>query len=116
VNVQEPLEPVDVKEQVADPPPLRVAVNVTEAFATRDERENVGVSSEVLLSVLLVPRSEAASRSGVPGAPKGVTETAVEAVESPALFTAFRVIEYVVPLVSPGIVIGDVASAGFKAV
>ena len=76
----------------------------------------MGVSSEVLLSVLLVPRSEAASRSGVPGAPKGVTETAVEAVESPALFTAFRVIEYVVPFVSPGIVIGDVASAGFKAV
>ena len=83
MNVQEPLEPVEMNEQVADPPPLRVAVNVTAAFAARDERENVGVSSEVLLSALLVPKSEPASRSGVSGAAKGVTENAVEGLENP---------------------------------
>lgn len=93
MNVQEPLEPVEVKEQVADPPPLRVAVNVTAAFAARDESENVGVSSEVLLSVLLVPRSEVASRSGVPGAAIGVTETAEDANEFPVEFLAFNLIE-----------------------
>ena len=96
VNVQEPLEPVEVKEQVEVPPPLRVAVNVTAAFAARDERENVGVSSEVLLSVLLVPRSEAASRSGVPGAANGVTDTVDDGLEMdppPVLYKALIVIE-----------------------
>ena len=88
MNVQEPLEPVEVNEQVADPPPLRVAVNVTAAFATRDERENVGVSSDVLLSEGLVPRSEAASRSRVSGAAKGVTETVVDGLDDPPPFVA----------------------------
>ena len=85
MNVQEPLEPVEVKEQVEVPPPLRVAVNVTAAFATRDVIENVGVSSDVLLSALLVPKSEPASRSGVSGAAKGVTENAVEGLENPVV-------------------------------
>ena len=67
--------------QVTGEPDAGVAVSVTTAPETRDETVKVGVSSEVLLSVLLVPRSEAASRSGVPGAANGVTETAAEEFE-----------------------------------
>ena len=69
--------------QVTGEPDAGVAVRVTTAPETREETLNVGVSSDVLLSALLVPKSEPASRSGVPGAAKGVTENAVEGLENP---------------------------------
>ena len=79
--MQDPLVPVEVNEQVTAFPELGVAATVTLAPEIRDERVNVGVSSEVLLSVLLVPRSEAASRSGVPGVPGLIKIVFVDAAE-----------------------------------
>ena len=79
--MQDPLVPVEVNEQVTGLPEAGVAVKVTLAPDKRDERENVGVSSEVLLSVLLVPRSEAASRSGVPGVAGLIEIVFVDAAE-----------------------------------
>ena len=79
--MQDPLVPVEVNEQVTGLPEAGVAVKVTLAPDTMDDRENVGVSSEVLLSVLLVPRSEAASRSGVPGVPGLIEIVFVDAAE-----------------------------------
>ena len=94
-----------------------VAVKVTVApFNNPDPMAIVGVSSAVLLSVELLPRSEVLARSGVPGAPNGVTLTELEATESPALLTAFIVTEYVVPFVKPEIVKGDVVDDGLSAV
>ena len=94
-----------------------VAVMVTVAPTSNpDPIFIVGVSSAVFLSVELLPRSEAESRVGVPGAPNGVTLTELEAPESPALFTAFIVTEYGVPFVKPEIVKGDVDDGGLSAV
>ena len=67
--------------QVTALPEAGVAVTVTLAPDKMDGTENVGVSSEVLLSVLLVPRSEAASRSGVPGVPGLIEIVLVDAAE-----------------------------------
>jgi len=52
----------------------------------------------------------------VGAAAKGVTLTAADAEESPAELRAFKYTVYAVPPVRPGIVIGDVASAGLSAV
>ena len=78
--MQDPLVPVEVNEQVTGLPEAGVAVKVTLAPDKRDERENVGVSSEVLLS-LFVPRSEAVSRSGVPGVAGLIEIVLVDAAE-----------------------------------
>ena len=67
--------------QVTALPEAGVAVTVTLAPDKMDGTENVGVSSEVLLSVLLVPRSEAVSRSGVPGVAGLIEIVFVDAVE-----------------------------------
>ena len=109
---------VAVKVHVTGSPDPGVAVMVTVApISNPDPMFIVGVSSAVLLSVELLPRSEAVARSGVPGAPNGVTLTELEATESPALFTAFIVTEeYVVPFVKPEIVKGDVVDDGLSAV
>jgi hypothetical protein len=53
---------------------------------------------------------------GAVAAAEGVTETEDEAADEPAELIALRVIEYVVPLVRPGIVRGQLASTGLKAV
>ena len=79
--MQDPLVPVEINEQVTGLPEPGIAVKVTLAPDTMDDRENVGVSSEVLLSVLLVPRSEAASRSGVPGVAGLIEIVLVDAAE-----------------------------------
>jgi hypothetical protein len=108
---------VAVKVHVTGLPDPGVAVMVTVAPTSNpDPIFIVGVSSAVLLSVELLPRSEAVSRSGIPGAPNGVTITKLEATESPALFTAFIVTEYGVPFVKPEIVKGDVVDEGLSAV
>ena len=67
--------------QVTGEPDAGVAVRVTTAPETREETLNVGVSSAVLLSVPLVPRSEAASRSGVPGVAGLIEIVFVDAAE-----------------------------------
>ena len=108
---------VAIMMQVTGLPDPGVAVMVTVAPTSKpDPMFIVGVSSAVLLSVELLPRSEAVARSGVPGAPNGVTLTELEATESPALFTAFIVTEYVVPFVKPEIVKGGVVDEGLNAV
>jgi hypothetical protein len=56
------------------------------------------------------------SEVGGDGVVAGVTLTELEATESPALFTAFIVTEYVVPFVKPEIVKGDVVDDGLSAV
>jgi hypothetical protein len=115
--VHDPEVLVAVKGHVTGLPDPGVAVMVTVAPTSNpDPIFIVGVSSAVLLSVELLPRSEAVARSGVPGAPNGVTLTELEATESPALFTAFIVTEYVVPFVKPEIVKGDVVDDGLSAV
>jgi hypothetical protein len=53
---------------------------------------------------------------GAVAAAVGVTETDDEATDEPAELIALRVIEYVVPLVRLGIVRGQLASTGLKAV
>ena len=78
--MQDPLVPVEVNEQVTTFPELGVAATVTLAPEIRDERVNVGVSSEVLLSSF-APRSEAVSRSGVPGAAGLIVMEFVEQTE-----------------------------------
>lgn len=52
----------------------------------------------------------------VGAAAKGVTLTALDATDRPAELRAFKYTVYAVPPVRPGIVIGDVASAGLSAV
>ena len=66
--------------QVTGEPDAGVAVRVTTAPEIRDETLKVGVSSAVLLS-LFVPRSEAVSRSGVPGVAGLIEIVLVDAVE-----------------------------------
>ena len=52
---------------------------------------------------------------GATGVP-GVTKALSEAAPAPSLFVALSAKEYVVPLVSPAIMIGLAVSAGFRAV
>ena len=65
-NGQEPLEPVDVKEQVTSEDPallalmILVPVNVPETLI-------VGVVNLVMLSVFEIPESDASARSGTDG-------------------------------------------------
>ena len=66
--MHEPLDVIAVNEHVTGLPEIGVAVRSTIVPVSTEATENVGVSSAVLLSVLLVPRSEPISRSGVPGA------------------------------------------------
>ena len=63
---------------MAEPPPERDAVSVTVAPTINDPTVTDGVLSLVALSEELDPRSDAVSRSGVPGAP---TPAAVSALE-----------------------------------
>ena len=79
--MQEPLVLVAVNEQVTGFPTLGVAVRVTNVPDSRDETLNVGVSSAVLLSILLVPRSEPASRSGAAGAAGLIEMVLIDAAE-----------------------------------
>jgi hypothetical protein len=66
--VQEPVVPVAIKTHVTADPVAGVAVKVTDAPDVNPVNEISGVSSFVLLSVLDDPRSEPATKSGVPGA------------------------------------------------
>ena len=79
--MHEPVVPVAVNEQVTAEPDAGVAVRVTTVPDSIDVMVKVGVSSAVLLSVLLVPRSEAASRSGVPGVAGLIEMVLVDAAE-----------------------------------
>ena len=82
VNVQDPLVVVAVNAgHDTGEPVAGVAVRVTTAPETRDETLKLGVSSAVLLSALLVPRSEATSRSGVPGVAGLIEIVFVDAAE-----------------------------------
>ena len=63
----------------------------------------------------LVPE-EAETLDTVGTAASGVTLTALEAEDRPAELRAFKYTVYVVPPVRPGIVTGDVASAGFSGI
>ena len=81
LKVQEPLVLVAVNEQVTAEPDAGVAVRVTTVPDSIDVMVKVGVSSAVLLSVLLVPRSEVASRSGVPGVAGLIEMVLVDAAE-----------------------------------
>ena len=76
--MHEPVVPVAVNEQVTGP---GVAVRVTTVPDSRDETLNVGVSSAVLLSVGLLPKSEPASRSGAAGAAGLIEIVLVDAAE-----------------------------------
>ena len=67
MKVQLPLVPAATKEHVTGFPELGVAVSITSVPISIDDTSKVGVSSEVLLSVSLVPRSDDALRSGVSG-------------------------------------------------
>ncbi len=53
---------------------------------------------------------------GAAGTARGVTDTDVEAVPSPAAFTAFNLIVYGVPFTRPVIVIGEDVAAGERVV
>ena len=55
------------------------------------------------------------SMVGASGAP-AITDTLPEAAPAPLSFNALSVMEYSVPLLKPGIVIGLVASLGSKAI
>lgn len=88
-KVQLSLVVVATKVHVDEPPPVRVAVSVTVA-PTRSEPVVIeGVLSLVALSVELDPRSDAASRSGVPGddVPTAVSAFEIE-VAVPLAFVA----------------------------
>ena len=76
--MHEPVVPVAVNEQVTGP---GVAVRVTTVPDSRDETLNIGVSSAVLLSVELLPKSEPASRSGAAGAAGLIEIVLVDAAE-----------------------------------
>ncbi len=78
--MHEPVVPVAVNEQVTGFP-LGVAVRVTTVPDSRDETLNIGVSSAVLLSVELLPKSEPASRSGAAGAAGLIEIVLVDAAE-----------------------------------
>ena len=67
--------------QVTALPEAGVAVTVTLAPDKMDRTENVGVSSEVLLSESFGPRSEAESRLGVPGVAGLIEIVFVDAAE-----------------------------------
>ena len=82
VNVQDPLVVVAVNAgHDTGEPVAGVAVSVTTAPETRDETLNVGVSSAVLLSIGLLPKSEPASRSGAAGAAGLIEIVLVDAAE-----------------------------------
>ena len=98
-KVQEPVVPVAVKMQVVGLPEEGVAVKVITAPIVRPDREISGVSSLVLLSVFDEPRSEDATKSGVPVAANvTVTESAATNERFPAVST---VNSRYVPGVSP---------------
>jgi hypothetical protein len=63
-----PVVPDAVKVQVTGVDPDFVAVTVTEAPEMRPVRSIRGVESDVRLSLVDVPESDAVARSGVPGA------------------------------------------------
>ena len=79
--MHEPVVPVAVNEQVTAEPDAGVAVRVTTVPDSIDVMVKVGVSSAVLLSALLVPRSEVESRSGVPGVAGLIEMVLVDAAE-----------------------------------
>ena len=80
-KVQEPLVPTAMNEQVTGFPTLGVAVSVTTVPDSREETLNVGVSSAVLLSDVLDPKSEPESRSGAAGAAGLIEIVLVDAAE-----------------------------------
>ena len=79
--MQEPLVPTAMNEQVTGFPTLGVAVRVTTVPDSIDVMVKVGVSSAVLLSVGLLPKSEPASRSGAAGAAGLIEIVLVDAAE-----------------------------------
>ena len=79
--MHEPVVPVAGNEQVTGFPTPGVAVRVTTVPDSRDETLNIGVSSAVLLSVELLPKSEPASRSGAAGAAGLIEIVLVDAAE-----------------------------------
>lgn len=90
-NVHEPVAPEAVKLHVKADPEVGVAVKVTVAPAARFPTVNVGVLSAVSLSVLDVPKSDAASKSGVPGADIATVTVCVETADKfPAASTTYR--------------------------
>ena len=98
-NVQEPVEPVAVNVHVTAFPEDGVAVNVITAPVVKLEIEISGVSSFVLLSVLDDPRSDAATKSGVPVA---ANVTVTESVDTNERFPAASTVNSrYVPGVSP---------------
>ena len=79
--MHEPVVPVAVNEQVTAEPDVGVAVRVTTVPDSREETLNVGVSSAVLLSVGLLPKSEPSSRSGAAGAAGLIEMVLIDAAE-----------------------------------
>ena len=79
--MHEPVVPVAVNEQVTAEPDAGVAVRVTTVPDSIDVMVKVGVSSAVLLSVGLLPKSEPASRSGVPGVAGLIEMVLIDAAE-----------------------------------
>ena len=74
---------------------------------------------------LLLPGVNAIEADLLPGAatrfvgangPPGVTDTGADAVPPPTSFTARNAMSYLVPLVRPGIVTGEVVAAGSSAI
>jgi hypothetical protein len=80
-NVQEPGEPIAVNVHVTAIPDDGVAVKVITAPIVKSEIEISGVSSFVLLSVLDDPRSDPATKSGVPVAANVTVTEFVEAAD-----------------------------------
>ena len=79
--MHDPLVLVAVNEQVTAEPDAGVAVRVTTVPDSIDVMVKVGVSSAVLLSVGLLPKSEPASRSGAAGAAGLIEIVLVDAAE-----------------------------------
>ena len=79
--MQEPVVPVAVNEHVTAVPEDGVAVKVITAPVVRPDNEISGVSSLVLLSVFDEPRSEAATKSGVPVAANVTVTVSAEAAD-----------------------------------
>jgi len=84
-KVQDPVVPVAVKVHVTAVPEDGVAVKVITAPVVKPDREISGVSSFVLLSEFDVPRSEDATKSGVPVA---ANVTVTESVDTNERFPA----------------------------
>ena len=73
-------------------------------------------ATNAILTLASVAKAVATRAAGASGAATGVTLTALEAALVPTLLIARSLTVYVVPLVKPVMVTGDVTEAGLRVV